>query len=55
VLRLVSRGGSSKEIAASLGISVGTVDVHRANLMKKLGVKNVAGLVALAFQAKLIP
>lgn len=54
VLRLVSRGGSSKEVACALGIRVGTVDVHRANLMKKLGVRNVAGLVALAFQANLI-
>jgi DNA-binding NarL/FixJ family response regulator len=55
VLRLVSRGESSKTIAAALGISIGTVDVHRANLMKKLGVKNVAGLVAFAFQANLLP
>lgn len=54
VLRLVSRGASSKAVASTLGISVGTVDVHRAHLMKKLGVKNVAGLVAIAFQANLL-
>ena len=54
VLKLVACGSSSKEVASKLGISVGTVDVHRANLMKKLGVKNIAGLVVFAFEAKLI-
>lgn len=54
VLALVARGDSSKEIAAALGISVGTVDVHRAKLMKKLRVKNVAGLVLYAFERGLI-
>ena len=54
VLQLVATGQTSKEIAQKLGISVGTVDVHRANLMKKLHLRNVAGLVAFAFQAGLI-
>lgn len=54
VLQLVSRGHSSKEAASDLGVSVGTIDVHRANIMKKLAIKNVAGLVAFAFQTGLI-
>jgi DNA-binding NarL/FixJ family response regulator len=54
VLQLVATGWTSKEVAQKLGISVGTVDVHRANLMKKLHIRNVAGLVAFAFQAELI-
>jgi DNA-binding NarL/FixJ family response regulator len=54
VLTLVARGHSSKEAADKLGISVGTIDVHRANLMKKLGIKNVAGLVAFAFHTGLM-
>jgi DNA-binding NarL/FixJ family response regulator len=54
VLALVARGDSSKEIAQTLGVSVGTVDVHRANLMKKLQVKNVAGLVLYAFEGGLL-
>jgi DNA-binding NarL/FixJ family response regulator len=54
VLVLVARGDSSKEIANALGVSVGTVDVHRANLMKKLQVRNVAGLVLYAFEGGLI-
>ena len=54
VLKLVAEGESSKEIAQHLGISVGTVDVHRANLLKKLGLKNVAGLVTFAFRTGLV-
>jgi DNA-binding NarL/FixJ family response regulator len=54
VLSLVAQGCSSKEVADKLGISVGTVDVHRVNLMKKLHIKNVAGLAVFAFRAGLI-
>jgi RNA polymerase sigma factor (sigma-70 family) len=54
VLKLVAEGKSSKEVAQRLGVSVGTVDVHRANLMKKLGLKNTAGLVAFAFHIGLL-
>ena len=54
VLAHVAQGCSSKDIAEKLGISVGTVDVHRVNLMKKLHIRNVAGLVVFAFRAGLI-
>ena len=54
VLTLIAHGGTSKEIAQELGISVGTVDTHRTNLMKKLHIRNVAGLVVYAFRAGLI-
>lgn len=54
VVGLVSRGRASKEIADTLGLSVSTVDVHRANVMKKLGLRNAAALVAFAFQAGLM-
>lgn len=54
VLGYVAQGCSSKEIADKLGISVGTVDVHRVNLMKKLHIRNAAGLVVFAFRAGLI-
>jgi DNA-binding NarL/FixJ family response regulator len=54
VLQLVSRGESSKDAATKLGVSTRTVDVHRSNLMKKLGVNNIAGVVAFAFQAGLM-
>lgn len=51
ILRLVDDGDSSKDIAAKLFISVGTVDTHRASLLLKLKVRNVAGLVAYAFRS----
>jgi DNA-binding NarL/FixJ family response regulator len=54
VLQLVSRGESSKDAATKLGVSTRTVDVHRSNLMKKLGVNNIAGVIAFAFQAGLM-
>lgn len=54
VLQLVATARTSKEIAQKLGISVGTVDVHRANLMKKLNIRNAAGVVAFAFEAGLM-
>ncbi|HEX5069928.1 MAG TPA: response regulator transcription factor [Vicinamibacterales bacterium] len=50
VLTLLARGLPSREIAAELDISVRTVDAHRANLMRKMGVKSVALLTQLAIR-----
>jgi FixJ family two-component response regulator len=47
VLALLVTGKPSKVIAASLGISEKTVDVHRSNVMRKAGVRSVAELVHL--------
>ncbi|WP_224240276.1 LuxR C-terminal-related transcriptional regulator [Hyalangium gracile] len=47
VLELVARGKTNKEIAAVLGRSEGTVEVHVTNLLRKYGASNRAGLVAL--------
>lgn len=49
VLKLVAQGASSKKIAALLGIALKTVDTHRSDLMKRLRVRNAAGLAAYAF------
>jgi len=54
ILRLVAEGLSNKDIGNQLNISHRTVDTHRNNLMKKLGIHNVAGLVRYAFQKGLI-
>lgn len=54
VLTLIAEGSTSKEIATRLFISVQTVETHRSNLMSKLGVRNVAGLVLFAVQNGLI-
>lgn len=48
VLKLVAEGFSNRQIADLLSISVRTVENHRANIMKKLNVKNVAYLTKYA-------
>ncbi len=48
VLKLIASGMTTKEIASRLFISVLTVESHRANLMKKTGARNLAGLVRFA-------
>jgi RNA polymerase sigma factor (sigma-70 family) len=51
VLEHAARGLHAKEIAAALGISPRTVEVHKTRIMEKLGVRNVAELVRLAIAA----
>jgi two-component system, NarL family, response regulator NreC len=48
VLKLIADGHTSKEIAARQNISPRTVDIHRNNLKKKLGVHSIAGLTKIA-------
>ena len=52
VLLMVGQGCTSKGIAERLGVSPKTIEVHRANLMKKLDVTNVAGLTRWAVVAE---
>ncbi len=52
VADLLVEGKSTKEIAYQLGLSPKTVDVHRANTMKKVGVESVVDLVHLAMALK---
>ena len=54
VLILLARGLSTKEIAVSLDIGVRTVETHRANLMRKLGVRSVALLTQVAIREGII-
>lgn len=54
ILKLVAQGMKNKEVGDSLNISHRTVDTHRTNLMKKLDVTNVAGLIRFAFKNGLI-
>lgn len=51
VMELVVAGRHNKEIAETLGISVRTVEVHKARIMVKLGVDGVSGLVRLSLTA----
>lgn len=48
VMNLVVAGYHNREIAMKLGISVRTVEVHKAHLMSKLGVNSVAELVRMS-------
>lgn len=50
VLKLIAAEKSNLEIASELFISVHTVSSHRKNMIKKLGVKNSAGLLKYAVQ-----
>lgn len=51
VMERTARGMHAKEIASDLGISTRTVEVHKARVMAKLGVRNVAELVRVAMEA----
>jgi len=52
VFALVAEGHANKAVAGRLGISERTVEVHRAQVMKKLGVKTLAQLVRIHLQAQ---
>jgi DNA-binding NarL/FixJ family response regulator len=54
VARLVAEGFSSKEVASRLGLSARTVEKHRANIMDKIGVHEVASLVRWCVQSGLV-
>ena len=54
ILNLIVGGKSNKEISATLGISIKTVDRHRTSLMAKLEVHSAAQLIAYALREGLI-
>jgi DNA-binding NarL/FixJ family response regulator len=55
VLKRIAEGRSTKEIAFELNLSVKTVETHRAQIMERLGIRDVAGLVRYAMRAGLVP
>ena len=54
VLQLIAEGNNTKTIAFTLGISVKTVEAHRKQLMDRLGIYEVAGLVRYAMRFGLV-
>lgn len=55
ILCMVAQGMRSAAIAAELGITVGTVDVHRRNIKQKLGLHSTAELIRYAIREGLNP
>lgn len=55
VLRLVAEGKSTRMIASWLGLSIKTVETHRGEVMKRLGIHDVVGLVRYAVRVGLAP
>jgi DNA-binding NarL/FixJ family response regulator len=54
ILKLIAKGRASKEIAFELNLSSKTVDVHRARIMDRLGLNDVASLTLYAVRKGLI-
>jgi DNA-binding NarL/FixJ family response regulator len=54
VLQLIAEGHSTKEIASKLNLSIKTVETHRGELMNRLNIHDVAGLVRYAIRTGLV-
>jgi DNA-binding NarL/FixJ family response regulator len=54
ILQLVAEGHSTRNIADRLSISIKTVETHRAQIMERLGIRDVAGLTRFALRNGLI-
>lgn len=54
VVQLVAMGYKNKEVAEKLGIAAKTVETHRANIMNKLALRNIAQLIRYAIQKGLV-
>jgi DNA-binding NarL/FixJ family response regulator len=54
ILRLIAQGRASKEIAYELGLSPKTVDVHRARIMERLRLNDIASLTLYAVRKGLV-
>jgi DNA-binding NarL/FixJ family response regulator len=54
VLGMIALGHTNAEIAAAIGVSLRTVEAHRGNILRKLGLKSRADLVKYAFEEGLV-
>ncbi len=54
ILRMIAEGSTTKEIAHALSLSAKTVETHRAHLMERLDIHDLAGLVRYAVQAGIV-
>jgi DNA-binding NarL/FixJ family response regulator len=54
ILQLIAEGQSTKQIATLLGVSIKTVETHRSQLMERLKIFDIAGLVRFAIRIGLV-
>jgi two-component system, NarL family, response regulator NreC len=54
VLQLLAEGRTNKEVATTLALGLSTVETHRMNMMKKLGLRNTAEIVLYAVRKKIL-
>jgi DNA-binding NarL/FixJ family response regulator len=54
IVQLVAEGLSNKEVASTLGVSVKTIEAHRANIMRKLHLRSVSDLVRYAIRNNIV-
>lgn len=54
ILQLIAEGRTTKEIAQTLSLSVKTIEMHRSQLMERLKIHDIAGLVRYAVRAGLV-
>jgi len=55
VLKFIAEGKSTKEIAFALGLSAKTIETHRAQIMERLAIRDIPGLVRYAIRTGLVP
>jgi DNA-binding NarL/FixJ family response regulator len=54
VLKLLAEGKTNKQVAAALGVSVRTVEAHRASLMRKLNLRALSDLIYFAIRNRIV-
>lgn len=55
ILQMIAEGRTTKQMAAQLGVSIKTVETHRALLMERLGIHDIAGLARFAVRTGIVP
>jgi DNA-binding NarL/FixJ family response regulator len=54
IIQLLAEGNSNKQVASTLGISVKTIEAHRANIMRKLRLRSISDLVRYAIRNRIV-
>jgi len=54
IVKLIAQGHAAKQTASEIGLSSKTVDVHRARIMERLNIKDIAGLMLYAVRQRLV-